>query len=127
MVADLGVGRFEFSLRLHERKPYRLHRHSLCLRRYVLVVERSPRLPDRGFAADCPIFSVFKPSRVPFPVPLWWKSSQEIPAIHPVVALTRYQVRRPVTTFTLRVVKLPEEPVVLELTLLALIELRCCS
>lgn len=38
--------------------------------RHAIVVERSPGI--RGFAADCPILTLFKPSRLSFQTALWW-------------------------------------------------------
>lgn len=56
-----------------------------CFRRYILVVEPSPEFPHRSLAADCPIFLLFSPSRLPFPAALWGRKLQEVPAIHPVM------------------------------------------
>ena len=98
----------------------------VSLRRSILVVERSPRFPDRGFAADHPISSVFKPLRLPFPVPLWSKSSQEVPAIHPVIIYILTNVDA-LESINEGVVKLHSVLDSIELTLLVLLELRCCS
>jgi len=64
----------------------------LCcgLRWYALVVEPSPTFRYRGSAADCPIPSFFRPSRLPFPAALWYEGLSGFSSNSPGDAPDRY-------------------------------------
>src|SRR5690625_5004673 len=120
----IGAGRFECLLAF-----YGFHRHSNCLRRYILVVERSPRFLYRRFAADCPLFHCLVFQTVTFTV------SSSVVVQDTLGDLSNSPSYRsnllpdytPVHNITLEVVILLEGFAVLELTLLVMLELRCCS
>ncbi|ARK22459.1 hypothetical protein SporoP32a_13495 [Sporosarcina ureae] len=77
-------------------------------------------------AADCPIPLFFNRSRLPFPAALSESGLQEVPAIHPVMRPIRYRIGVP-EPFTEGVVARLGAFGSIEIALLVLLELRCCS
>jgi len=61
---------------------------------YALVVGPSPAFRHRGSAADCPIPSFFRPSRLPFPAALWYEGLSGVSSNSPGGAPDRYRSGR---------------------------------
>lgn len=108
--------------------PYESHCHGFHVRQYILVVEPSPGFHLRRLAADYPLVHCFVFQTITSAVSSYVVVQNTLGSSSnsPSYPLTRYQVRRP-ANITLRVVKFRSARYSLELALLVLLELGCCS